>query len=91
MTEMRALLDFVDPSSGTIKAEKLVRNSKRRDQLRSYKGKGIGCRDMAHCNSMVMKQFPSRLWVVRGAVGYAYLAELVSEPIVLIPEAAPKN
>ena len=84
MNELKALLDQVDPSDGSINADKLLRSQKRRDQLRYYKSQGIGCKNMAHCNSFVSKQFPSRLWLVRGAVGYANLREVVSEPIIVI-------
>jgi hypothetical protein len=84
MNELKALLDHVDPSDGSVNAQKLLRSQKRRDQLRYHKSQGIGCKNMAHCNSIVSKQFPSRLWLVRAAVGYAYMLEVVSEPILVV-------
>jgi hypothetical protein len=84
MKESTALLDYVYSVDGSLNPDKLSNSSKRRDQLRYYKAQGFGCKSMLHCNSVVLKQFPSRLWTIRAAVGYANTREVVSEPIMLL-------
>lgn len=83
MHEIKALLDLVISSDESLNPDKLSKSSKRGDQLRHYKQQGYDCKSMLHCNSVVLKQFPSRLWVTRAAVGYANTREVVSEPIIV--------
>jgi hypothetical protein len=84
LSEMKGMLAYAVPTGNFENPIQLRHALKRHDQLRYFKDQGIGCKNMAHCNSQVVRQLPSRLWVWRAAVGYAYLFELVSEPIMRI-------